>query len=191
MSNQVDSAPRSLNHEVVKISSGRLLLIDQFMLSNSQFIDAVGEALKAKDDEGLLKSIRRFGGDLLSVDSGELKVYRDPAQLLLFVSSREFENSDEVVSAISTQREEGIVATSHIFIDTRCLVFVDVDFLSKKEVASEYAELRDSDDKAARDFIRSNGGAVRYGFNRLGDELGVFKLTPGGETIYCLWPDLA
>jgi hypothetical protein len=33
---------------------------------------------------------------------------------------------------------------------------------------------------------RDNGGAVRYGFRRDGDELGVYQVP--GEDVICLWP---
>jgi hypothetical protein len=41
-------------------------------------------------------------------------------------------------------------------------------------------------DKTARDLLRDNGGAVRYGFRRDGDELGVYQIP--GEDVICLWP---
>ena len=44
----------------------------------------------------------------------------------------------------------------------------------------------DGQDKACRDLLRDNGGAVRYGFRRDGDELVVFQV-PGADII-CLWP---
>ena len=44
-------------------------------------------------------------------------------------------------------------------------------------------------EKACRDLLRDNGGAVRYGFHRFGDELGVYNIAD--EDIVCLWPDVA
>ena len=43
-------------------------------------------------------------------------------------------------------------------------------------------------DKACRDLLRDNGGAVRYGFQRYGDELGIY-LVPD-ENLVALWPDI-
>ena len=37
------------------------------------------------------------------------------------------------------------------------------------------------------DLLRDNGGAVRYGFNRYGDELGIFSLA-GNDDVLALWP---
>ena len=42
--------------------------------------------------------------------------------------------------------------------------------------------------KACRDLLRDNGGAVRYGFQREGDELGIYTIPD--ENVICLWPDL-
>ena len=81
-------------------------------------------------------------------------------------------------------------AISQIYVDTRCLVIVDAKLLADKSQLDEYQELRKSSkDKPARDLIRSYGGAVRYGFNRYGDELGVFRFSE--SNILALWPDIA
>ena len=67
---------------------------------------------------------------------------------------------------------------------------VSTDWLAKHlrdpDMVHRYKELRDQrDDKGARDFLRQYGAAVRYGFNRRGDQLGLFKLD--GDNSFGLW----
>ncbi len=75
---------------------------------------------------------------------------------------------------------------SKVFVETRCLVFIDSSHLRDPELVRQYKELRDRrDDKAARDLLRQYSAAVRYGFNRRGDLLGLFKLDEPNS--YGLW----
>lgn len=67
---------------------------------------------------------------------------------------------------------------------------VDRELLDDSELLDKYQHLWFSgQDKACRDLLRDNGGAVRYGFQRFGDELGIYVL-PDADVV-CLWPDVA
>lgn len=193
MSSLQEEVIPSLSYESLIIVSGKLLIIDQFMLSNECFTKAASAALQAQDNDGLSQQVRKFGGELVEVVPGEYRVYRDPIELLLIVSQAKIECTDHVVFQITEEKMHGgIAALNHIFVDTRCLVFIDVNFLIDTVLLDQYVKLRGKgEDKPARDHIRAAGGAVRYGFNRLGDELGVFKVPYKNETLYCMWPDVA
>jgi hypothetical protein len=66
---------------------------------------------------------------------------------------------------------------------------VDRELLDDSSLLQKYQELWFAgEDKACRDLLRDNGGAVRYGFQREGDELGIYSIP--GENVICLWPDL-
>ncbi len=78
----------------------------------------------------------------------------------------------------------------HVFVDTRCLAMIDRELLDDGSLLDKYQQLWfTGQDKACRDLLRDNGGAVRYGFNRLGDELGVHFSTE--SDVVALWPDVA
>lgn len=99
------------------------------------------------------------------------------------------ENRDEGPAAAVRQMigdKSDASELGRIFIETRCLVFIDAHHLRDPDLIHRYKELRDlRDDKAARDLLREYGAAVRYGFNRRGDNLGIFKL--GQPDSFGLW----
>jgi hypothetical protein len=67
---------------------------------------------------------------------------------------------------------------------------VDRELLDDSGLLDKYQQLWFSgQDKACRDLLRDNGGAVRYGFSRNSDELGVYFIPD--EDVVCLWPDVA
>jgi hypothetical protein len=65
---------------------------------------------------------------------------------------------------------------------------IDRELLDDHVLLDKYSQLwADNQEKACRDLLRDNGGAVRYGFGRFGDELGVYV---NNETaVVALWPD--
>jgi hypothetical protein len=64
---------------------------------------------------------------------------------------------------------------------------LDRELLDDNSLLERYQQLWFSgQDKTARDLLRDNGGAVRYGFRRDGDELEVYQIP--GEDVICLWP---
>ena len=86
--------------------------------------------------------------------------------------------------------EEAKDNLGRVFVDTRCLAMIDRELLDDHGLLEKYNSLWfGGQEKACRDLLRDNGGAVRYGFRRYGDELGVY--TSPDSDIICLWPDVA
>ena len=70
-----------------------------------------------------------------------------------------------------------------VYVDTRCLAMIDRELLDDSSLLEKYHQLWFSGrDKACRDLIRDNGGAVRYGFQRYGDELEI-KMSEEGDKL--------
>ena len=187
--------------ERLQVTSGLVVVIDQFMLGNGQFLERVRGLSLEGDQDAIRTSIEMYGGCLLKLPVGDYEVLRDPEQTIIAVkpmpsegnvAEASEESEAEATGSIleDVMEAKGNLAPSHrVFVDTRCVVFVDAQLLTQSERLSQYRALRErGDEKQARDFIREYGGAVRYGFNRFGDELGVFKL-PDEQTV-ALWPDV-
>jgi hypothetical protein len=171
--------------EKLLISSGKILIIDQFMLANSQFTLKLG----ASGSENT-KLVANYGGLILSLGEGEFEVHRDPQLGLMAVVAHNPESESEgfELDDLNFEKQE-TEALGKVYVDTRCIVFSDASLLSDKFNLTEFKKLRDcGKEKEARDFLRSLGAAVRYGFNRYGDELAVGKLKDKAAVI--LWPDV-
>ena len=156
------------------------------MLANEQFLSALSAA-----QGGERQSIaQRFGGCLVDLPSGTYGVFRDSQLQLIAIKvadGAEVGDGEDAEGLDSVFDEFGPDATplSSVLVDTRCLVLADASILSNAEALEEYRTLRRSDDfKGARDFLRGKGAAVRYGFNRYGDELGVYQR----DDLVALWP---
>lgn len=172
--------------ERLDISSGQVLVIDQFMLGNEQFLSRVrGKNLQDAANE-VRAAVQMYGGCVVDLDSGEYEVFRDPEQAVMAIQPV----AEEPLSLEDLLEHKGTVsAADRVFVDTRCVVFVDAGILQDEQRLSTYKSFREQgDEKSARDFIRQNGGAVRYGFNRFGDELGVFRV-PNTQVV-AFWPDV-
>lgn len=152
--------------------------------------------------DGLAPAVSAFGGALLAIEPGHYGVYRDPAAATMaiapeqtFVSGEDeideenFGNRADDDDGYRAESGPGAVVRrmigdrgehepiAQVRIETRCLVFIDADHLRDPALVHGYKELRDKrDDKGARDLLRQYGAAVRYGFNRKGDLLGLYKL---------------
>ena len=166
--------------ERIAIESGDLVLIDQFMLANPQFIEKMATVV---DEDTTVKNevIREYGGKVIAVTRGTYRIERDPFAYTIVVHPEgdSLEAPDMVKDATETLGE--------VNIDTRCLAMLDRELLDDNSLLERYQQLWfDGQDKACRDLLRDNGGAVRYGFRRDGDELVVFQV-PGADII-CLWP---
>lgn len=167
--------------ERIAIESGALVLIDQFMLANPQFVEKletlVDAAPEEKDDV-----IAAFGGTVVDLEPGTYRIDRDPFKFSIIIHADE-DSPD--IDEIRTQEPDRI---GNVFVDTRCLAMIDRELLDDSELLSKYQQLWfGGQDKACRDLLRDNGGAVRYGFNRHGDDLGVFMVP--SSSIVCLWPE--
>jgi hypothetical protein len=176
------SAAESGNQrERIQIESGSMVLIDQFMLANPQVIEQlkqlIDEAPESKD-----RLIESFGGLVLSVSPGTYKIDRDPFLSRIVVMQQNGELQLDQVA------EEELEEAGTVFIDTRCIAMLDRELLDDITLLEKYQQLWvGGQDKACRDLLRDNGGAVRYGFERSGDSLAVRMLK--GEDLLYLKPD--
>ena len=174
------SAESGNQRERISIESGDLVLIDQFMLANGQFIDKMAAII---DEQAEVKNqvIREFGGKVISVTRGTYRIERDPFAYTIVVHPE-----GDALPATDAVKEASELL-GEVNIDTRCLAMLDRELLDDNSLLERYQQLWFSgQDKTARDLLRDNGGAVRYGFRRDGDELGVYQIP--GEDVICLWP---
>ena len=174
------SAESGTQRERISIESGDLVLIDQFMLANGQFIDKMAAII---DEQAEVKNqvIREFGGKVISVTRGTYRIERDPFAYTIVVHPE-----GDALPATDAVKEASELL-GEVNIDTRCLAMLDRELLDDNSLLERYQQLWFSgQDKTARDLLRDNGGAVRYGFRRDGDELGVYQIP--GEDVICLWP---
>ncbi len=181
-SNPRQSAESGNKRERIAVESGALVLIDQFMLANPQFIERVvaiiNEGPEAKD-----LVIKDYGGSVVQLQPGTYRIDRDPFAYSIVVHP-EGDSPDPKSMSKDTAEARG-----HVYVDTRCVAMIDRELLDDTSLLEKYQQLWFSgQDKACRDLIRDNGGAVRYGFNRYGDELGIYKIPE--HDVVCLWPDV-
>jgi hypothetical protein len=175
------SAESGNQRERIAIESGDLVLIDQFMLANPQFIEKMASVI---DESAEVKSeiISEYGGKVITVTCGTYRIERDPFAYTIVVHPEgdSLESPAELV-------KDATDTVGEINVDTRCLAMLDRELLDDSSLLERYQQLWFSgQDKACRDLLRDNGGAVRYGFRRDGDELGIFQVP--GEDVICLWP---
>ncbi len=175
---KAENTPQRTSEKLI-ITSGLVVIIDQFMLANSQFLDLFEETK-------LEEIVGKYGGHTYELEIGDYRVYRDPIELVMAVLPHNIDNTviDDIIS-------EKVSATlsGRVFVDTRCLAFVDKDVILNKELMASFKELRlRNEEKLARDLLREHGAAIRYGFNQNGDELGVFTLPKKNQ--FAIWPDI-
>ena len=169
--------------ERIAIESGALVLIDQFMLANPQLIDRLKDTL---DDGPEAKNniIQEFGGVVVEVTPGTYRIERDPFAFSIIVHP---EGEAPETAELQKKANDSL---GHVFVDTRCLAMIDRELLDDSALLEKYQQLWfGGQDKACRDLLRDNGGAVRYGFDRHGDALGVYLSIE--DDIVALWPDIA
>jgi hypothetical protein len=151
------------------------------MLANPQFITRLKEVM----DSGVEKKdelIKDYGGCIVELAPGTYKIDRDPFAYSIAVHPDEYEKGTVEINRVTCKK------LGQVLIDTRCLAMVDRELLDDQALLEKYQQLWFSgQDKLCRDLIRDNGGAVRYGFNRNGDDLAVFQLS--GEEVIYLWPE--
>ena len=168
--------------ERIQVESGFLVLIDQFMLANPQFLDNLRENIDA-DFEVKNALIRDYGGTVVEVEPNVYRIERDPYAFNIVI------HQDGDRPDVKDLMDNASDNVGHVFIDTRCLAMFDRELLDDTDLLEKYKGLWfGGQDKACRDLLRDNGGAVRYGFRRHGDELGVYNV---GENIVALWPDIS
>lgn len=168
--------------ERIAVESGNLVLIDQFMLANPQFVDKVIKNIDA-DPEVKDQFVRDYGGAVVDLEPGTYRIERDPYAFTIVVHP-EGQRPD-----LNSLGEQASVQKGCVFVDTRCIAMIDRELLDDSSLLEKYQQLWFSgQDKACRDLLRDNGGAVRYGFQRYGDELGLYSIKD--QNIICLWPDV-
>jgi len=169
--------------ERIAVESGHLVMIDQFMFANPQFLEKLS---KIVDEDPTMKDdlVKDYGGVVVQVEPGTYRIERDPYAPSIVVHPEGYKPN------VKDLPDKGSNNQGHVYIDTRCLAMVDRELLDDTILLEKYQQLWFSgQDKACRDLLRDNGGAVRYGFGRLGDELGVYLSEDDG--IVCLWPDVS
>jgi hypothetical protein len=169
--------------ERIAVESGALVMIDQFMLANPQLIDRLKDTI---DDGPEAKNtiIEEFGGVVVEVTPGTYRIERDPFAFSIIIHPE-----GEAPETAELQKKAG-GSLGHVFVDTRCLAMIDRELLDDGALLEKYQQLWfGGQDKACRDLLRDNGGAVRYGFDRHGDALGVYL--SADDDIVALWPDVA
>jgi hypothetical protein len=170
--------------ERIAVESGYLVLIDQFMLANPQFISKLAEVMD-QEPEAKDKIVSSFGGVVIELEPGTYRIDRDPFEYIVAIYAE-----NESVGAAKGLRSLATQSRGDVFVDTRCLAMIDRELLDDSELLQKYQQLWFSgQDKACRDLLRDNGGAVRYGFQRYGDELQVYSIP--GKDVVCLWPNPA
>lgn len=166
--------------ERIAVESGSLVIIDQFMLANPQFheklLQIIDDGPEAKDN-----LVKTFGGAVVNLEPGTYKIQRDPYAYTIIIHPEDSEITREEI--VEQAKHDG----TEVLIDTRCLAMVDRELLDDTNLLEKYQALWfGNKEKACRDLIRDNGGAVRYGFNRTGDDLLVN--TMDGSNVVGLWP---
>lgn len=166
----------TLQSEPVRIQSGQLLVIDQYMLGNPQFLEGLERS------GGSPAHVQDYGGLALEMIPGTWKVYRF-ARERVFLVCPESVSEDEVLQAVDRLSAQGADegAVGRVFIETRCVVFLDAELLRGAAITGEFSQLRRAgQEKEARDYLRQNGAAVRYGFDQECDDLKVVVMEPTG-----------
>ncbi|HMO17668.1 MAG TPA: hypothetical protein PKA63_05830 [Oligoflexia bacterium] len=162
--------------ERVEVVSGLLLVMDQFMLSNPDFLQAIPKTFEPDEEEfftTLADQAEEFGGFILEISPGSYTVFRNTYTRTMAVFP-EFDGATLDESRFDEIAENG-ESVGSVLIDTRCVVIFDAALCYRERLISEYRKLRrENDDKAARDMIRENGASVRYGFSRRSEELEAF-----------------
>lgn len=166
--------------ERIAVESGHLIFIDQFMLANPQFLEQV-RAVVDQDPERKDEIVTDFGGVVVALEPGTYKIERDPYALSIVVHQEGFELDPQSLDRETTDH------VGDVFVDTRCVAMIDRELLDDSGLLEKYQQLWFSgQDKACRDLLRDNGGAVRYGFQRLGDELSIYS--KANDNVVCMWP---
>ena len=192
--------PSGNEREKLKIESGSVLLVDQFFLVNQAVTPEAEGSSQATSPADFLK---RTSGLLISLTPGTYSIYRDPVRRIILVypegrsidlrplppgaSEREAEDhsgSAEGQTRISLERvlldAQSRDPRGTVLVETRALALIDQAFLDDAVQRGRYTELfRSGDRKEARDYLRSIGGAVRYGFDRGADTMSVYALFDG------------
>lgn len=176
---QTPTFPGGNERERLVISSGRVLVIDQFMLANQQFITPLSNT--ADDSSAVEALVAKFGGLVIGLSEGVYAVYRHAQERFMVVYP--CDSTGDGADPVSPFRARKELPTGNslgaITIDTRAVVLVDLAKIQDGRVRGEYLRLwQGAQRKEARDFLRTQGAAVRYGFSHYSD---VVQVSRGSE----------
>jgi hypothetical protein len=147
------------------------------MLANPRFIASLSKII---DEAPEVKNevVSQYGGQVIALDSGTYRIHRNPYKSSIIIHP-EGVRGEDCEGDLSGSKETGLV-----LIDTRCLAMIDRELLDDSALLERYQQLWFSgQDKACRDLLRDNGGAVRYGFSRFSDDLKV-SIAPETNVIH-------
>lgn len=162
--------------EKVEIVSGLLLVLDQFMIGNPDFLRALPKDFQPDSEDfisDLYDQAEQFGGLAVKVSPGVYTVYRNTYDktIALFPEFDAEKVDDKKIDDIAEEGED----VGSVLVDTRCLVFFDAALCYRDRLIEQFRKLRrEEDDKGARDMIRENGASVRYGFSRRSEEIDAY-----------------
>ena len=180
------SLDKSKSQEKLVVTTGSVVCIDQFMLANKQYLELVAQQGSPAE------AAKRYGGAIFDFPEGEYLVFRDP-KLQIVAIAKDADSAcveeDEGLGGVIESFGPSAHSDSVVRIDTRCLVIADSSILSNQDLIAEFSSLREAEkEKEARDLLRKEGAAVRYGFNKWGDELSLFSRTEP-QALAALWPE--
>lgn len=159
--------------ETMTLAGNKLVIIDQFMLSNQEFDAELSKMDAENGSEAAGDLVKKYGGCELSLPAGKYQVERFPRESIITLVEEGFElgfAKDEAESSL-----ENFELVGRVYIDTGCACFFDSALLGKDEFLEEFRSSKRGDNfKGSRDVLRKAGGAVRYGFRRQGDLLSVY-----------------
>lgn len=175
-----DSENNGNGRERIAVESGSLVFIDQYMLANADFVTKYSKIID-ESPETKTKLLEEFGGKTVEIEPGTYRIDRNPYDysILIYpeyeqIKTNEFKRLD-------------ITEVGVVLIDTRCIAMIDKELLDDSALLKKYQQLwEDGQDKACRDLLRDNGGAVRYGFSRDSDDLLIF--VSSDKNAVGLWP---
>lgn len=187
--------PAGIGIEPMEISGGQVVFIDQFMVENRQFRGELREfRVAGQSRENINQLIADYGGAVVDLEPGRYSVARDPLRRVISVFSSngssdhrdspdDSMHGEQVINDL-LENKDSLKQAGRVFVDTRCLVCIDLELIEDQNLMSRFAMLRRrGNDKPARDLLREHGAAVRYGFDRYGDQLKVLVEPSTGQVL--------
>jgi hypothetical protein len=148
--------------ERLEVTSGQVVVADQFILANPLLRDLNAEQFKNKALE--------FGAVIASLEVGTYSVLRNPYDKKVLIAPLGSSNDEFTFAA------EDFSPAGDVEVDTRCLILFDAALLNDSEFIASYRKFWSEGvdgQKNSRDLVRTKGGAVRYGFSRQFEKLSV------------------
>ena len=175
MEHQVETPQTST--ERVEVTSGVVVCMDQFMLSNPDFVNALPKDFNPQSStfvEDVNQACKKFGGVAVKMNPGVFTVFREPYEGVLSLFS-EYSKDDITLDVLDDLRDSED-SIGELVIDTRRIGVCDVSLCYKDRLMEECRKLRrENDSKGSRDLLRESGASIRYSFDkRPGEKLLVF-----------------